>query len=128
MRINKRLGIWMDHSTAHLIEFTTNPPDTISIGAKFVHQDKKEPGGSSENLKHNKEQHEQLEFYKKLGESIKNYDEVILFGPTQAKTELFNILMDDRHFAGMNIKVKPADQMTDHQQHAFVKSYFLKIK
>ena len=38
---------------------------------------------------HNKEQHEQSDYYKKLGETIKNYTEVLLFGPTDAKVELF---------------------------------------
>jgi stalled ribosome rescue protein Dom34 len=41
---------------------------------------------------HQKEQHEQSDYYKKIGEAIKNYQEVLLFGPTNAKTELLNLL------------------------------------
>ena len=55
----KCLGIWMDHSTAHLIEFTAEPTETKSLVSKFTHQEKEESIGKSEQLMHNKEQHEE---------------------------------------------------------------------
>ncbi len=55
---------------------------------------------------------------------IKDYDEVLLFGPTDAKTELFNILKENRQFEKIKIEVKPADNMTENQEEAFVKEYF----
>ena len=75
---------------------------------------------------HNKEQHEQLAYYKAIAAVIKNYEEVLLFGPTDAKTELFNLLKADHHFDKINIETKHADKMTENQQHAFVKEYFFK--
>ena len=57
---------------------------------------------------------------------VKNYDEVILFGPTDAKVELFNILKADQHFDKIKIDIKQADKMTENQQHAFVKDHFSK--
>ena len=71
-----------------------------------------------------KEQHEQAAYYKQLSAIIKNYDPVLLFGPTEAKTELLNILRADHHFEKIKIEVKQTDKMTDNQQHAFVKEYF----
>ena len=56
------LGIWMDHSTAHLIEFTVEPMQTKTIDSKFTHQQKEEAIKLSENLMHHKEQHEQADF------------------------------------------------------------------
>ena len=47
---------------------------------------------------HQKEQHEHRDYYKKIGEAIRNYQDVLLFGPTTAKTELFNMLKADHHF------------------------------
>ena len=73
---------------------------------------------------HNKEQHQQSEYYKNLGDKIINYEEVILFGPTDAKVELFNILKADHRFENIKIVVKPADKMTENQQHAFVRDHF----
>ena len=83
--------------------------------------------GKGESLMHNKEQHQQSEYYKKLGEEIRKFDEVIIFGPTDAKAELFNILKADHRFENINIEVKQADKMTENQKHAFVIEHFSKV-
>lgn len=119
-----KLGIWMDHSSAHLIEFMANPGKQKIIESKFTHEEKELSLGKSENGMHNKEQHEQSDYYKQLGEVIKNYNEVILFGPTDAKVELFNTLRADHLFEKIKIEVKPADKMTENQQNAFVREHF----
>jgi stalled ribosome rescue protein Dom34 len=126
MTTAKNLGIWMDHSSAHLMEFTTDPIETTIIGSKFTHDEKVSSLEKSEHLMHNKEQHQQSEYYKKLGEAIRNYEEVILFGPTKAKEELFNVLRADHRFAKTKIEIRQADKMTEPQQHAFVREYFSK--
>jgi hypothetical protein len=122
----KNLGIWMDHSSAHLMEFTTDPIETKTIESAFTHDAKEQSLGKSENLMHNKEQHQRSAYYKKLGEVIKKYEEVILFGPTNAKVELFNTLRSDHLFEKIKIVVKQADKMTENQEHAFVREHFSK--
>ncbi len=124
MTTKKKLGIWMDHSSAHLMEFKTDPIETTTIESKFTHEEKEHSFSKSESLMHNKEQHEQSDYYKKLGEVIQNYDEVLLFGPTDAKVELFNTLTADHHFEKIKIEIKQADKMTENQQHAFVREHF----
>jgi len=124
MTTAKNLGIWMDHSSANLMEFTTDPIETKTIASKFTHEEKEHSLGKSERLMHNKEQHQQSEYYKELGNAIKNYEEVVLFGPTDAKVELLNVLRADHRFAKTKIEIKQADKMTENQQHAFVKEYF----
>ncbi|MES2836174.1 MAG: hypothetical protein V4667_01510 [Bacteroidota bacterium] len=123
MTVSKSIGIWMDHSTAHLMEFTTSMKTEI-ITSKFTHEEKEQSLNKSENLMHNKEQHQQSEYYKKLGEVIKNYTEVVLFGPTDAKVELFNLLREDNHFSKIKIEVKQTDKLTENQQYAFVREHF----
>ena len=127
MKTEKKIGIWMDHSTAHLIEFTTEPMETKNIDSPFTHDAKEDTlATTSEHVMHNKEQHQQAAFYKQLGEAIKGYTDVILFGPTDAKLELRNILCADHHFDKIKIETQQADKMTDAQQHAFVKHHFAK--
>jgi hypothetical protein len=126
MNTLKRLGICMDHSIAHLMEFKTGHPDTITIESKFTHLEKEQSIAKSEILMHNKQQHQQSEYYKKLGEAIKNFDEVLLFGPTDAKVELFNLLRADHIFAKIKINVEQTDKMSDHQQQTFVREHFSK--
>ena len=126
MTTARNLGIWMDHANAHLIEYTTDPLVTTNIESKFTHEAKEESLSKSESLMHHKEQHQQGEFYKKLGEVIRNYESVILFGPTDAKKELFNLLEADHNFAKIKIFIKQADKMTAVEEHNFVRDYFSK--
>jgi len=113
----------MDHASAHLMPFPIEEVSdtTIDEGA--------EPGGegnAGDIHIHNKEQHQESAYYKQLGEAIIGYDEVILFGPTDAKTELYNLLMADSHFEKIKIEVEQTDKMTENQLHAFVRDYFSK--
>jgi hypothetical protein len=124
MTTSKKIGIWMDSESAHLMELTPDPIQTTIIKSKFTHQEKEFTLSKSEKLMHNKEQHLQSDYYKRLGEVIKNYEEVLLFGPTNAKIELMNILEADHHFDKITIRVKPYDKMTENQKHAFVREYF----
>ena len=124
MHIKKQLGIWMDHSSAHIIEYSDTSLETETIETNFTHQDKESSLRKSENLMHNKEQQQQGDYYKKLGEVIKSFDEVLLFGPTDAKTELFNLLTADPHFSKIKMEVKQTDKTTENQEHAFVREHF----
>ncbi|MBA3681894.1 MAG: hypothetical protein H0W73_12150 [Bacteroidetes bacterium] len=124
MESKKKLGVWMDHASAHLIEFLNDGVEHKTVDSKFTHQVKEEALNKSEHVMHNKEQHQQAEYYKKLGESIKGYDNVVLFGPTNAKEELFNTLKSDHSFEKIKIEVRQSDKMTENQQYAFVKDYF----
>jgi hypothetical protein len=127
MKTEKKLGIWMDHASAHIMEFTADSGETKTIESKFTHQVKEFSLSKSENLMHNKEQHEQADYYKKISHIIRDYQEVILFGPTDAKTELFNLLKSDSLFDKLKIEVRQTDKMTENQQHAFVRNYFRNI-
>lgn len=124
MKTTKRLGIWMDHSTANLIEFTDNNTETTEeVEAQVGEQD--EPlNARDETMIQNKEQNELSDYFKRISEVIKDYDEVLLFGPTHAKDELNNLLKDDRHFDEVKIEIKSADNMKKKQQEAFVKEHF----
>ena len=80
----------------------------------------------SEDLMHNKEQQMHEAYYKEIADEILKYDNVLLFGPTNAKTELHNYLNKDLHFKDIKIDIKSTDKMTDNEQNAFVKKHFQK--
>ena len=124
MKTIKHLGIWMDHSIAFLMDLTNDTIVQNRIVSEFTHQEKENSLKKNEIFKHNKEQHQQSSFYKTLSETIRNYQEVILFGPTEAKNELFNLLKADHLFEKIKIEVKDSDKMTENQMHAFVREYF----
>lgn len=114
----------MDHVNAHLYEINIDPMRPTLISSAFSHEEKTASLDKSENLMHNKEQHSQSAYYKKLGETIRHYNDVLLFGPTEAKVELANILKDDHQFEKITIAVKQTDKMTANQEQAFVRDYF----
>lgn len=124
--IAKKLGIWMDHEQARLTEFTTDPMTTTTISSRFTHAVKQASVDKGENHMHSKEQHQQQEYYKELGERILKYEEVVLFGPTSAKNELMNSIRDNHLFNAVKISVEPADKMSENQVHVFVRKYFSK--
>ncbi len=126
MKTEKKLGICMDHKTAKLITYSTENMQASTIESSFTYEMKQESLSRSEHVMNNKEQHFQKAFFKELAEIIKQYSDVILFGPTNAKIELFNFLKSENHFDEINISVKNSDKLTEPQQHAFVREYFSK--
>lgn len=124
MNTEIKLGIWMDHKTAKIITFTSTNMQTTNVESPFTHEIKQESLSRSEHVMNNKEQHFQTIFFKELAEIIKQYSDVVLFGPTNAKIELFNMLKLDNHFKGVNINVESSDKLTEPQQHSFVRNYF----
>ncbi|ASS49134.1 MAG: hypothetical protein A3D31_04600 [Candidatus Fluviicola riflensis] len=119
----KSVGIWMDYSKAHVMEFTT-AIKTVYIESEFTSQEKEKSLAKGEKLMHNKEQHLQAEYYKKLEDIIKNHEEVLLFGPSNAKSELANLLRANHLYSNIKIDVVQADKMTTNQEHAFVRHHF----
>ncbi|WP_310560826.1 hypothetical protein [Flavobacterium sp.] len=124
MKTLKKIGIWMDHSMAHITEFDSEIEETKIITSDFTFQDKVETLQRSESEMHNKEQQKQTTYYKNLAQIIKNFDEVILFGPTDAKVELYNQLKADHQFDAIKIEVKNTDKMSDKEQRNFIDDYF----
>jgi len=124
MKNIKQMGIWMDHSKAYLMELTNNTIVTNSVVSELSDHETEFNFYKGEKLMHKKEQHLQLSYYRKLGEIIKKYQEVVLFGPTDAKNELFNLLKSDHLFENIVIEVEQSDQMTEYQRQDFVKEYF----
>ena len=77
MKTLKKIGIWMDHSMAHITEFDSEIQETKIITSDFTFQDKVETLQRSESEMHNKEQQKQASYYKSLAQIIKNFDEEI---------------------------------------------------
>lgn len=123
MKTQRKLGIWMDHSTANLIDLKSKK-HTRPITSEFTFDTKEEALNRSESRMHNKRQQMHEAYYKEIAEVILKYDNVLLFGPTNAKTELHNYLNKDLHFKDITIDIQSADKMTSNEKGAFVKEYF----
>lgn len=123
METIKCLGIWLDHSKANLINFNNN--DSMqTILSEFTYQNKIDTLSHSESGMHLKEHQLHEQFFKKISEEILKYDKVLLFGPTNAKDELHNFLLKNKHFDEIIIGIESTDKITENQQKAFVNNYF----
>ena len=114
----------MDHSIAYLMEFTNNPFEIKTIEPEF-------PEGNEElnlvkgvQLPKNTDKHILYAYYNRIGEAIKNYKQIVLFGPTDAKVELFDVLSEDHRFVKTIVEIKETDKMSVNQQHEFISKYF----
>lgn len=124
MQTLKKAGIWMDYSMAHITEFDSEIHETKIITSDFSYQDKVDTLQRSESGMHNKEQQKMSAYYKELAQIIKNFDEVILFGPTDAKVELYNELKNNHQFDAIKIEVSNTDKMSEKEQRNFIDDYF----
>ena len=125
MKSKKLLGIWMDHSVAHCSELINNTFISQIIESTPVSQVNKEDlyyKDDSQRL--NKEQDKLSVYYSKLSDIILKQDKVVLFGPTDAKNELLNLIKKDHLFDNITIEAIAADKMSESQQHEFIKEYF----
>jgi len=124
MKTKKLLGIWMDHSIAQLTELRNGNLMTETIEAKPKLQvNPSDLYFKDESHMLNKEQSQLAAYYKKLSDIIVDYEEVILFGPTDAKNELANILKDNHLFEKIKVETQSADKMTENEQHEFLKEF-----
>lgn len=134
--IDRKVGVWLDHSQAHFIDFSKGP---VVVETAFSDKEMQvrfsgEQGTgtklgnkrstNSEHHQHNREQEHLHEYFNMLADRLKNYDDIFLFGSTTAKDELYNKLMADKQFNSKTINVKSADHLTENQMIAETKKFF----
>ncbi|MGL2967027.1 hypothetical protein [Flavobacterium sp. XGLA_31] len=124
MKATKRLGVWLDHSVARLMEYSVENHQVKTLESDIKGLDHQEGVQHSESLLHHKENQNIKAFYKDIIAVLQNYDEIVLFGPTSAKTELYNLIREDHKYDHLKIETKPADKMSPAEEHAFVVHHF----
>ena len=113
----------MDHATAYVVPFSSGTAAIETIESAHLEGMADTAGHGEKHMNHKEQAHDSA-FYKHLGEIIKGYDDVLLFGPTDAKLELHNLLLRDSHFEQVKIETQTTDKMTPNQLHAFVTKHF----
>lgn len=127
MKAKKRIGIWMDYTSAQIYENASGEYLMTTIESNFAQPVNQQGKQHSESLLHNKENQTDQAYFKSLIQWIKDYDEVLLFGPTKAKTALYNQIKAMPKFNKIYIETRDADKMSSNQMKVFVKDYFAKL-
>jgi hypothetical protein len=135
--MKKQTGIWLDAREAHFIELEDG--DVISVrkvGSDFAKAAAKgghaggrlrggAPVGISEKALHNSRRNAERNYYEAILDNLHDADEVLVFGPGEAKDKLVNaIKAHPSHFNADLMAVLTADDMTEPQKIAYVKTFF----
>jgi stalled ribosome rescue protein Dom34 len=124
MKTTIYLGIWMDHSSANCMQINGVKLHTTLILSEFIQQERMQSLTHSEKTMHNKEQQMTSKFFKQISDEIIKADKILLFGPTDAKQELWNLLKEDHHFDEKKIAAETCVHFNEAQQLTFFKDYF----
>jgi len=121
----KQLGICMDLTHALLMELENNQiisRDIVS-GLKETDTIDKQDGHLC-GFQWTEKQHLQKVYFTEISDIIRYYQQVVLFGPNDAKDELYKSLEAHHHLNDIKIKLVNTDRMSDAQMHVFVKEYY----
>jgi len=124
MNSTKIIGVWMDYSNAHIMELSERPHEIAIIESKFetkLHSKEIEKG---EKYLYSLAKQCKADYFKKIASTILHYDNVLLFGPTDAKDELFNMLCEDHRFYKIKIYLKDTGRLTLNQRNKVIHEYF----
>ena len=124
MKLSKKVGVWMDYSIAHIMEFSEKPAEVATIESRFSPNENASGLARGEKHLHTRERQYKTDYFKQIVKSIGSYDKILLFGPTNAKTELFNLLSEDTHFLKTKIYLKETSKMTLNQRNRFIHDHF----
>ncbi|MBK9285557.1 MAG: hypothetical protein IPM51_14745 [Sphingobacteriaceae bacterium] len=128
MKKENSVGVWMDYHQAKFITVEKEIAIVVSGHDKFPRVDGQGADGTrwgpnssnNEFTKNQKENAQIKEYFNQLMELLADYQNILLFGPTKAKNELYNLILENKKFSDKKIKVESADQMTDNQLIEFV--------
>ena len=135
--MKKQTGIWLDSKEANFIELVDgdlvnfrkiesgNQRGKVKGGAAGGGRRGGTAAGVSEKTLANRHRNEEREYYESILENMRDADEVVIFGPGEAKDQLLNAIK--AHPSAFNsdlMAVLTADKMTENQKVAYVKTFF----
>jgi stalled ribosome rescue protein Dom34 len=122
MKTKKEVGIWMDYSSAYVMEMIGDEIASMEVNSEFTWEEKQHGFFKNEGRMHTKEKKLVTEYFNKISEKIAGSEAVLLFGPGEAKNELFNLLTANPQFKHVNMRVKTTDRLTENQRKSFFKN------
>ncbi len=132
----KKTGIWLDKKMAYIISMDgkeIQPVKTVFSKIEDYHvrggSGTRFKGGPQDVVQDSKylerEKHQFKIYFKSIARHLVDTDEIVLFGPAEARQKLFKEWQDsDRKLHSRVREVVRADSMTKNQMKAFVRKYF----
>jgi hypothetical protein len=111
----------MDYTSAHVMEYKHG-----FVGKRIILSKVPARNGQSAESKEGETAttiHES-KYFKELSDIISQFDEVCLFGPSGAKSDLHKLLADDPLYKDIKIVLETDEAMTNLGQYDFVKKFY----
>lgn len=132
-----KIGVWMDHSDAKLID-----PEKSAVEIRTIHSvdssKNKFRGEESDGIrlgnfrssnnefsKHRKDENADHEYFKHLADVLQGFHVIFIFGPTTAGHEFKNYLIKEKRFSDKEIVIEKSDYITEPQMFKLVKDHFI---
>jgi hypothetical protein len=112
--IKKKIGVWMDHLHAQLLEYGQHGEDIRIIQSDYPHSN------HTEFKEHNIDQHSLDAFFKILEQELAPYDVILLLGGKTAKEAFFNRIRHQEAFIKKKIYKMTTDHFTPKQFATFI--------
>lgn len=116
-------GVWLDSHHATII---ANAPGNET--GDFVVEDRVGSPeilkGGSEHTFNQTKQADTLHYFKELAERLRQYDEILVFGPGKSQEQFHNFLDTDGHFKDKKITVGSSDKLSDAKMIERVRDFF----
>ena len=116
----------MDHAEAHIIPYSAQKKDWPTIRREQPNNVGRSANKGEKRIS-NKKNNCQQEFYDRILNAIAEYPQILLFGPTNAKQELYNLIRKSPQYDKLKITVENSGQMTGNEMFAYVKEHFKPI-
>lgn len=121
---NKQLAILVNDTNALLMELYNH----MIVSRNIVFKPKEKETDSKDEhctqleycVKHKRE----FAYYKEISDIVSHYQEVVIFGSTETKLELFKLLEANKHLSNVKIECIDTIKMSDTQMHDFVLEYY----
>ncbi len=116
-------GVWLDgHHATIIANAPGNESEDFVVEARVESPDILK--GGSEHTFNQTKQADTSHYFKAVSEKLRQYDEILVFGPGKAQEQLHNFLNADGHFKNKKITIGSADKLSDHQMIERVRDFF----
>lgn len=143
METTKKIGVFIDYSKAELIRYENGAAGFWeTVLSDYGEKERYEGEGSDETrftsnpyhvsnneFKKNRIIENNLQsYYKTLIEKLKSFDEILLFGPGEAKKQFKNFAEQLQEFKHKIWHIESSDKLTDNQLLEFGREYYKPVK
>lgn len=126
MDLKTCVGVYLDYAKAQVLDVQDVNDELFVIESTFTSSVKHQLLQKSERSMHDAENHMKLSYFKEIIEAVKDFEHVLFFGPTNAKTELKHLIEEKYKYHKITVEIISTDEMTTKQKIAFVRKFFLR--